>query len=203
MPFYAAQMTLSMTSNVTADEVVNTLYFSGSTPSTDAGVIETLMEGLYDDLNSVYSVDVRQNNHVLKIFNLDDTKPRVPILETLYSFPAAPSTSSLPHEVALCLSFQAARQSGIPQARRRGRIYVGPLRTAAVAAGGEVQASVVTQLATIGDDFLTATAASAVVWGVYSTVDQDLYAVANGWVDNAFDTQRRRGTTATARTVFP
>jgi hypothetical protein len=40
-------------------------------------------------------------------------------------------------------------------------------------------------------------------WAVYSTVNMTGVNVAAGWVENAFDTQRRRGRIATIRSVFP
>jgi hypothetical protein len=45
-------------------------------------------------------------------------------------------------------------------------------------------------------------AATAWKWAVYSTVNATGVEVTNGWVENAWDTQRRRGRIATVRTVF-
>jgi hypothetical protein len=39
-------------------------------------------------------------------------------------------------------------------------------------------------------------------WVVYSPTDDAYHEVANGWVDNAWDTQRRRGYKPTSRTTF-
>jgi len=45
-------------------------------------------------------------------------------------------------------------------------------------------------------------AAADWTWVVYSTVDNAMYPVDNGWVDNSWDTQRRRGVKPTARYTF-
>jgi len=39
-------------------------------------------------------------------------------------------------------------------------------------------------------------------WIVYSTVDQAGHEVIGGWVDNAWDIQRRRGELSTSRLTF-
>lgn len=88
-----------------------------------------------------------------------------------------------------------------PASRRRGRIYLGPLNTAAGAQGGP------------NNDLLLSTVSAVVVaamadleadnddlqWVVYSPTGGELHQVVGGYVDNAFDTQRRRGSAATAR----
>jgi hypothetical protein len=39
-------------------------------------------------------------------------------------------------------------------------------------------------------------------WCVWSVADQIAVPVANGWIDNAFDVQRRRGVDYTSRTLW-
>jgi hypothetical protein len=103
-----------------------------------------------------------------------------------------------------------------PRARRRGRLYVGPLNVSALdetfPAGDTA----------INPPFanLVATAAQSLVsrlplidpeahWCVWSRRDAQLYALTDtedqlvGWIDDAFDTQRRRGRKATSRTLIP
>ena len=64
-----------------------------------------------------------------------------------------------------------------------------------------------TLIAQAGEDLLTASLAAADWhWVVYSTVQpagQRTADVVNGWVDDAFDIQRRRGLAANSRQVFP
>ena len=203
MPFYAAQMTINMTSNVAADAVVNTMHFSGANPVVDLPDIQTAMFAFYNDIRPMYSTSVRQNDHVLKVYDLDDVKPRVPALEVDFDFTSAPSGNILPHQVALCLSFQAVKISGIAQARRRGRIYIGPLSAAQVTGGGRPNAAAIASARDAGDNLLTTTTPMGIVWGVFSPTDANLYAIANGWVDDRYDIQRRRARDAVARSVFP
>lgn len=202
MPFYLATVKLNMVSGIAADAVENTFAFSGSTAGTDVVAIETLLAGLYDNLVSVYPSLVAQNGHEISIVNLDDPQPRYPIYIATYDFPSAPSGAATARELAICSSFQAARQSGIPQARRRGRVYIGPIDATAIDSTGLIATASRSQVVSAFSGFFTAAGASAVVWSVYSRVSGDLYEVDNGWVDNAPDVQRRRGTDATVRQTW-
>jgi hypothetical protein len=114
--------------------------------------------------------------------------------------------STLPPELAICVSFRAALASGVNAARRRGRVYIGPLSDNAREGGGDPQVASAARIALAqdADDLLTASNASADwSWGVYSRTDGILRPVVAGWVDDAFDVQRRRGLEPTTRSTYP
>lgn len=114
-----------------------------------------------------------------------------------------PGDKNEPLEVCGCLSYQAVGGSS-PSPRRRGRIYIGPLNTRCIEGGsGSVPP-------TIGVNFRnTVTGAAerllsqsvagagsggtAAPWGVFSKTDGDIFDIIGGYMDNATDTQRRRG----------
>jgi hypothetical protein len=64
------------------------------------------------------------------VYDLTETKPRVAIAGGTHSIATGVAQNGwdLPPEVALCVSMQSTRVSGVPQNRRRGRMYVGPLQ---------------------------------------------------------------------------
>jgi hypothetical protein len=102
------------------------------------------------------------------------------------------------------LSFQGAPESGVSQARKRGRVFIGPLRSSLIGADGRPSPATVSLFAAEGEDLLDASnAATTWSWTVHSATTGDNSVVTNGWCDNEFDTQRRRGRIATSRTVFP
>lgn len=133
-------------------------------------------------------------------------------------------SNSLPAEVALCLSFQGLPLAATeapddadadsaperPQSRRRGRVYIGPLSPSC--AGGNPsrpQSGVINSLLKMAK-FLrnptsgTLTAVNA-EWGVISRAGVGglgFTSVDQAWVDDEFDTQRRRGLKATSRTTL-
>lgn len=130
---------------------------------------------------------------------------------------------ALPHEVAACLSFRAYIDDAIPEeipagpvgpagdlrlrSRRRGRIFHGPLSNAAVTtADGRARLAPAYQINLVqaGEALMNdaGLAADSVDWCVYSRVDGLARPVTGGWVDNSFDTQRRRGIAATTRAPF-
>lgn len=143
---------------------------------------------------------------------------------------AAPlGAGPLPREVALCLSYhgdltnaqeEAPDDSDLdaaperPASRRRGRIYIGPLSQAALTAGTDSRPgnAVIQAIARMGEYLLTAPAlvAEGVEWCVLSQPNRPgedpgpstLYTVTGVWVDNEWDTQRRRGLRRTTRTTF-
>lgn len=142
-----------------------------------------------------------------KGYDLNDPIPRAPrhnsVSAITVTTTAAPTATP---ETAVCLSFQGVLASGSPQSRRRGRIYLGGLGVP-VAAGGASAFPLVTAggtTAVTGAASVLKGAASAIgwTWSVYSRVDDAMVTVDNGWMDNAADTQRRRGQQPTLRTTW-
>lgn len=173
---------------------LNTFYGSVLTPGTDS--IHGHLSGLLNTAGVRY-----------KMYDLGQAEPRAPIYDEAQTWADTPDNTALPAEVAVCLSYQGLKLSGIPQARRRGRIYIGPLGNTALtfvsgaAASCRPSASVMNALAGAGASLSSANDAG-LKWVVYSPTNNSAVDVTDGWVDNAFDTQRRRGEGASARTLW-
>jgi hypothetical protein len=230
-----AQVALKHSNGLPEDVTVNTFHF-GTTAAFDAAVHADLiaaLEGFYTNdpdaaggampLYTFFSTEIGQNGHEIRFYDMADPEPRVPLHTEPFNLPAAPNGDPLPGEVAVVLSFQGVKVSGQPQARRRGRIFLGRLDKDCSSAG-RPSTSLMTSLAGAGQALLTASdGAAGWSWGIYSaafdgmTRDENgnvvphptreaytstFTAVDNGWVDNAFDTQRRRGLAASTRTTF-
>lgn len=199
---YRVQVVIHTADNTAENFITNTWYCSAINVSKAEDFWLALKAG-YNTVRPHLNPLIAQNGHDVKIYDLGDPEPRAPVSEFQWGLTTATSGSPLPTEVALCLSYQAAKMSGQPQARRRGRVYLGSLNAACVDAQGRPTSTVLTAWAKFGDDLLTASDASADwTWGQRSTMTVGLAPVANGWVDNEFDTQRRRGRKPTSRTVF-
>lgn len=94
-----------------------------------------------------------------------------------------------------------------PQQRRRGRMFVGPLNgVAGTQQGGDVFRPTPVFVTDLGLAFKgmgdTIQGAASVELGVWSKADAEVYEVVGGYVDNAWDIQRRRGVVASSRTPF-
>jgi hypothetical protein len=200
------------------DVVINTFHFESA-----AGTLVTNLEaqafaGRVSDfyLNTyapstvpvrTYISNVLANvGHEIRVYDMGLPKPRAPI----YTQALAMTTggSALPSEVAICLSYRAPLISGVPPARRRGRIYIGPLGTGTNVLGVTDISDVrpqPTMQNTLVDSALgaLATPGTSGPWVVASQPDPlgpyTLSTITHLWVDNAFDTQRRRGAKPTSR----
>lgn len=200
MPVYRCQFEIPYDSGLPEDKVVNVWHCTAPDPTEAADFIANVI-GFYQSIDEHFSAVVNASTDAcsVKAYNLDDPIPRAPEVEDTFTLADA-TGGELPLEVAICLSFQGDQISGQPQARRRGRIYLGPLETGVVDLDGFVATAVHQDIATAAGVLLAASGLWD--WVVYSPTEDTSADVTNGWVDNEFDTQRRRGRVATARSTF-
>lgn len=130
----------------------------------------------------------------------------------------AGSAKSLPAEVAACLTFDSRLDTDAsvpetvpggptgpegdahPRARRRGRIYLGPLNDTASSATGGGTAAVRVSAAfrssavrAFSENLADGLLPFNLVPAVFSPTDWIARRIVRVWMDDAFDTQRRRG----------
>ena len=139
-----------------------------------------------------------------KLYNLEDDKPRFPFLVETETSNLLPSAATLPREVSLVASWQATHESGQRQARRRGRIFLPAPLTTEDDGNGRPKAEYRSLVAYRAQQLKAATEELGETWEwiVFSQKNNDHALVDNGWVDNAWDTQRRRGLAPTGRTTW-
>jgi|SRR5688500_574510 len=199
-----AQISIGMDSGIPADAVTNTLYFE-STGDFLAGADLTAVQGAITTyvqaIDGLMPTSTVGPTATVKLYRMEDSTPRVPFHE--FSITLTPGAGdALPSECAIVVSFQGSKASGINQARRRGRNYVGPL-TVTTNAGGRPTPAAITTIRDAAAALLAASVAAAGwSWVVWSPTSVAAVPVASGWVDNAFDTQRRRGVDAITRSTF-
>lgn len=137
----------------------------------------------------------------VKIYDLADPKPRYPVYTDTDTIGLS-GGSTLPTEVSTVMSFQGVRIAGEKQSKRRNRVYLGPFSIAGNSEG-MVGPGLVESILFAGKEFLAASKASnSWTWSIYSPTDNEIVEIDNGWVDNGWDTQRRRGVRSTARGTF-
>lgn len=212
MPTYRAQVIIPHTNGIARDAMTNTFHFIDFVPQPLVDLaddVSPLLEQLYEDV--YVGSNMASNAYAwllttIKWYDLSQPEPRVPYI-TSEPITAGTSASVIPNEVSVVSSFQANPVSGIPQARRRGRVYLGGLGVAwfSPSASGlspRLDTAKINQCALAFDNFRTAVAGTSARWAVWSPTDAAAYLVDNGWVQNDPDTQRRRGVAATVRTVW-
>lgn len=245
MTLYRAQAVLHHVSGLPRDEASNTFWFDtvGATPDVaEAEAIAEMVRDFYVEVhapNTLALADylhrcITTNGHRVKVVPIDATTG---LDERGLGFPPlwtenfdmlgrSVDTQPNPNEVALCLSFKSNESGAVPPARRRGRIYFGPLGGGATANLGDITvpiADLMSHLLEAGSWLKTeAATVTGREWDIYSrpyagrgVVPRPgnprgdlpalparigaLYAVDELWVDNAFDTIRKRGERPTAR----
>ena len=214
---YKAQVVLAGKSGLPEDVYVNNWYFRNDDTISQAfpsvrGAIKRVLDSFYTVADSAgrkvsqyMSGYISTNSLKYRIYDLGQAPPRTRNEEA--GAPFTPSTSTLPLEVAMCLSFFA----GTNQPRNRGRIYLGPLASSAVlTSSGSLPVPTTGMLECIADRAsAVGRTTENVTWvmvtrgGTKPPFDPpNAKVVTGGWVDSAWDTQRRRGVAATGRTLW-
>lgn len=217
MSHVIAQVTLQRDSGLPEDVIVNTMHFEDDSGFGTSAGIDMNGPGLMDRLVTFYQAiqsvlaGTLNGQGEVTLYDWGAPKPRVPYMSK--PFTLTPSTSSLPGEVALALSYRAERTSGQSMARRRGRVFLGPIAAAAiepVASGAadprpgtgtiDMILNAAKTMATGGSGaFRLAVYSPTTMAAIGGTADaawNDVVAIS---IDNAWDVIRARGAKATAR----
>lgn len=236
MALYRIQNILHSSTGIPADDVVNTFHFVTSEELVDEAVAHALNGHVAASYNialadGVWPVsrwlaqDVR-GGAAPTVKAYDEGEGGSPIaIDTWAGFSAGFDATSLPSEVAVCLSYKADL-SGVaeeapdgvdlglapdrPASRKRGRVYIGPL-SRAISVGNPARpdaTTIIPSLLKMGtflgnptNVVLTDVDATWVVVSDQAGPGIDHFStILTCWVDDEFDTQRRRGHKATVRT---
>lgn len=186
------------------DVVTNTVHWWVDTTDFDvaANVVAARLAPGMDALGPLMPACVSRDCEIL-VYDLAEPEPRTPKTFT-NTIPAASVAAGLPLEVCLVASFSAYPPA---TARRRGRLYLGPFNT------GQQIASTSSTFPRPQPAMVTGVAAVAAGWAalgtspdnnmvIYSRAAGAFYNVTGGWVNDEFDTQRRRGVRESTRTTW-
>lgn len=134
-----------------------------------------------------------------KLYDCNTPSPNYPLDEGSIAWTGAAVSIEMPQEVSLCVSYMNDTASGVPRARRRGRIYISGWDEAANNAGRPV-AGVVEDLADAFETYCdTLYAFGGIRPGIWSRANATVYPIQRVWVDNEWDTMRSRGGKSTLR----
>lgn len=142
------------------------------------------------------------NKAVIKTYDMNEAPPRTPLSSSFTLAAMSGSAVAMPNEVAACLSFKASTQKG---PRGKGRVFVGPLNGGVVVETSDntlrPSTAFMNSLLNAGVVLRAAGVDPPVPeWCIYSTFGPThLHPVTDLWVDNEFDTIRKRGERATSR----
>jgi hypothetical protein len=152
-------------------------------------------DALANDLaNGLVTWSQSGNQLTVKLYDVQGSQPVYPAA-TVTKNPGVFTEPDKPREVALCLSFY----SGHPEPSKRGRLY---LPCAFVAPASPIGVRPTTGMIDRAEALvpvLTGLGGVDVDWGVWSEKLHQFFPTSYWWVDNEWDTQRRRGLKATTR----
>lgn len=202
MPNYITQAVIASNDSISANFATNTWSISALT-LTDLDLANAAIATFYTSIDNFFSNLARAANGLeLVSYDRADLKPRAPVRQGFTALVLGGSTP-LPPEIALCCSFQAAKASGLNQARRRGRIYLPFMDEANNGTDGRPSTTLIAGVVSAAAAFVAASdTATGWGWDVWSTVNNAPAAVTDGWVDNEWDVQRRRGRLSTTRNIW-
>jgi hypothetical protein len=187
MPILRLQAAVWQDSLEPRDAMVINPHFNVSGAFTDAN---QLCADLADALVTYYTAEGQIR---VRSYDAQGTVPVYPNGEATRQLGLSPA-STVNRDVALVLSFYA----GENRPRQRGRLYI-PCSVTGIAATSARPTT--TQQQKVADlvPILANLGGINVQWCVYSRVDDQARQVTNWWVDNAWDSQRRRGLRPTSR----
>lgn len=212
MPLLRADVTLPYVTGLPRDVAINTFHFAwtGTGDPTEltpvlANFYNVAQGGATNDIAHHIGVVVSRESNAcsVKVYDAEEEGPPLYIDEFTLGAPVG-SASPLPLEVAACLSYRS-NVSGLTAARQRGRIYIGPLSTNGIVTSADslpIMTEAFCESLVGAGEYLAYNStllAEGLVWSVYSRVGGNVSPIVGGWVDNEFDTQRRRQAEATQR----
>lgn len=186
----------------------NTFYFLGAVGSSQEDDIDEILgrlQAFYQAIDSVvYSNTYMSNNSSVIQYDLSDPEPRTPIAGPDNIALTIGGASSMPADVSICLSYHAAYPSGANRARRRGRVYLGPILASTISIvtgqGARVTTAAITAILDAVENGLLLEIATPITWAVYSETDKVARPIVEYSIDNGLDTRRSRDNRATTRT---
>lgn len=209
---FKTQVVFFGNSGLPEDVFVNNWYFRNDTPLVAPdGAIKRVLDSFYTgtpatggQVGSFISSNVA-SPFEYRIYDLGEPPPRTRRVQAAAPLPNR-TFAPLPAEVALTMSFFAGRN--LP--RNRGRIYLGPFGVNALANVNlrpNVQATLIAGIAdrasNVGRTTENVTWVMVTRGGTKAPLDPPgAKVITAGWVDDGWDTVRRRGLAPTTRSPF-
>jgi hypothetical protein len=202
---YIVQVGLQAQDGLPANVFENVWHWTSPAPDAiadDVDRINNLLSVFYRGLGEYFS-EVLTTVVTVKGYDEDAPHPRPLLYHGTFSWTPGGAVGGMPEEVALCMSYYA----GTNDKGHRGRVYLGPLSTAAIvesttegSTGNRPSNDFLTAIAGQGAALIAATTQT---WCVKVTKPGVEYKpITNGWIDDEWDAQRRRRIAATRRVTF-
>ena len=195
MALHQFQVRLYGTSGLPEDVFENVLWYEVNAPDTVQGTCNELRD-LYVGSGAGQAVMIGGYNKVeVRAYAASGGQPVASAGPTSLTA----RSPGQPNEMAVCLSYAASDDPQASSARRRGRIYIGPIVGGNT--NGRPSPTVLTQVLAFGQSLAAVGTAGNTTWKLYSRTDGVSAKIESIWVDDAWDVQRRRGLKPSSRQV--
>lgn len=202
MENYYAQVAVAALTGETADVNVNVfaVQCASTLDGTKAAAWRDALITFYDECLTQGAMRGRaRTGHTVKFLKATRSVPNYPLFQYDWALVGTPPALDLPAEVALCASYANDTEALVPRARRRGRIYISGWASSINASGRPVSAGYNGLEGAYSDYCIEVNGIGDLTAGVWSRTTGDVFKIDRVWVDNEWDTQRRRGGKATVR----
>jgi hypothetical protein len=230
--FLLGRIEVPHTNNLPRNAVNFTFAFRnvGSATRDDAcAAFRGAMAIFFQATNSLLSSQYQWSAGTFEAVDLQDAPPRIPFHTSVFT--GSPSTGvgyDMPPETAIVISYRGAVTSGVNIKRRTGRFYFGPLQMVTMNDQPLVPPGSVSLIQTefgkvindpiydfcvysrythynvpVGRNIMETDGSGDRVFTEHAEyLPASFNKVTTAWVDNAWDTQRRRGVPASTRTAI-
>lgn len=192
-------------SGLAEDRYLSSFVFTGTGSSeTTAAAVVPLVIAFTQSAGAWLGPQCSRSGNASKAiwYDLGEAPVRTPH-ETAFTLASAQggtgSTTPLPGEVACVISLRSTENS----ARARGRLYIGPLHLLCQDVGTSNDSRPImgfrTALKSAAETLANGAVAAGCSWQILSRADGDTKEIVGGFIDDAWDTQRRRGVDPTSR----
>jgi hypothetical protein len=180
---------------ISANSFVFGMFPAGPTTETAMSDAADAVKAFYNDIAADLSKHVGFVS--FKAYDLGEPTPRTPL--EIGGLTAASSGASLPSEVASCLSYW---NGVVPRPRKRGRIFIGPLKASVIDNTPNVPRVSSGHRTSVTSACVTHfSGMSGLKWGLLSQTLGVIWTIDSVYMDDAFDIQRRRGEDPSTKTV--
>lgn len=185
MAFYRVQFGFPYDSALPRDVITMNPHFSGTDP-------DQLATALVNNLNTY--APTAGKPYTLKVYDATKLPPSFPLVTR--TNPGTTPNTGLPREIALCLSYYTTYN----RPRYRGRLYI-PGAWITSTPGLRPTSTQMQVPINFAKEVLSKALPSATNWIVWSTTERTgKGGVTDVWVDDEWDTVRKRGLKGTTRT---
>lgn len=231
MSFITVKLVVPHNTGLPEDAITNSFAIKPTTGdrNTAATAFTTELKTFYDSLGGYKSSQMNWAGATAEYVDLLDPRPRTPYrTDPVALLVGAGTYYDVPAEVAMCISYMAPAVSGENPRRRRGRVYIGPLAFLTAADSPVIPATIINGVLPAWLDLTTNPAYNFCVYSRYNhhavpvgrnineklpngdpvfpevpdALPNSFQVATRFWMDNAWDTQRRRGPKATSRTFI-